>query len=100
MESFFKIWKQNLRSKTFVGTSANALKIQIWTELMAILLLNYLRLRSSYNWSLSNLATPLRLNLFSYKDLWKWIDRPTEPPPLVEEIEQLALSLVYLEAYE
>ena len=89
---FFKILKQNLRVKTFFGTSANALKIQIWTALIAILLLKYLKVRSRYSWSLSNLVALLRLNLFSYRDLWEWIDNPTEPPPAVQEQEQMALS--------
>ena len=56
IEIFFKTLKQNLRVKTFVGTSANALKIQIWTALIAILLLKYLKVRSRYSWSLSNLV--------------------------------------------
>jgi len=94
IEIFFKILKQNLRIKTFVGTSANALKIQIWTALIAILLLKYLKVRSRYKWSMSNLVALLRLNLFTYRDLWEWIDRPTEPPPLIQEAEQLALSFV------
>lgn len=94
IEIFFKILKQNLRIKTFVGTSANALKIQIWTTLIAILLLKYLKVRSRYKWSMSNLVALLRLNLFTYRDLWEWIDRPTEPPPLIKEAEQLALNFV------
>ena len=56
IELFFKALKQNLRVKTFVGTSANALKIQIWTALIAILLLRYLKLRARWGWSLSNLV--------------------------------------------
>ncbi|MBM3813995.1 MAG: transposase [Acidimicrobiia bacterium] len=40
IEQFFRLLKQNLRVKTFVGTSANALKIQIWTALIALLLEN------------------------------------------------------------
>ncbi len=94
IEVFFKILKQNLRIKTFVGTTANALKIQIWTGLIALLLLKYLKVRSRYNWCLSNLVALLRLNLFSYRDLWEWIDRPIEPPPVIQEAEQLVLSLV------
>jgi len=39
IEIFFKALKQNLKIKTFVGTSANALKIQLWIALIAILLL-------------------------------------------------------------
>ena len=65
--------KQNLRIETFVGTSANALHIQVWTTLIAILTLRYLKLRSSFGWALSNLLALLRFNLFAYRDLWKWL---------------------------
>ncbi|MGA8815085.1 MAG: IS4 family transposase [Candidatus Sulfotelmatobacter sp.] len=93
IEIFFKTIKQNLRIKTFVGTSANALKTQIWTALIAILLLKYLKFRSSFGWSISNLVAMLRYNLFTYRDLWTWIDSPYETPPLVPTGEQLALAL-------
>jgi hypothetical protein len=92
IEIFFKIIKQNLRIKTFVGTSPNALKTQIWTALIAILLLKYLKFRSSFGWSLSNLVAMLRYNLFTYRDLWAWIDSPYEVPPVVPTGEQLALG--------
>jgi hypothetical protein len=80
IELFFKAIKQNLKIKTFVGTSANAVRIQIWTALIAILLLKYLQMRSRIAWSLSNLVALLRMNLFVHRDLWKWIDEPYEPP--------------------
>lgn len=38
------------------GTSENAVKTQIWTVLIAMPLLKFLQLKSSWNWSLSNLA--------------------------------------------
>jgi len=81
IELFFKAIKQNLRIKTFVGTSANAVRIQIWTALIAMLLLKLLQFRSRIDWSLSNLVALLRWNLFTHKDLWKWIDDPFIPPP-------------------
>ena len=84
----FKALKQNLRIKTFVGTSANALQIQIWTALIAMLLLKYLQLRSRFGWSLSNLAALLRQQLFVYRDLWLWIDEPFQPPPLLTAAAQ------------
>jgi hypothetical protein len=80
IELFFKALKQNLKIKTFVGTSANAVRIQIWTALIAILLLKYLQMRSRIAWSLSNLVALLRLNLFVHRDLWKWVDEPFQPP--------------------
>ena len=76
IELFFKALKQNLKVKTFVGTSENAVKVQIWTALISILLLKLMQLRSSFGWSLSNLAAMLRMNLLTYRDLWKWLDEP------------------------
>jgi hypothetical protein len=93
IEIFFKALKQNLKIKTFVGTSANAVKIQIWTALIAILVLRYLQLRSQFHWSLSNLVALLRMNLFTHRDLWSWLDKPFEIPPVPYEQEQLPLAL-------
>ncbi len=76
IELFFKALKQNLRIKTFVGTSFNAVMIQIWTALIAILILKYLKAKSKIQWSLSNLVAMLRMNLLTYKDLWEWLDQP------------------------
>jgi len=81
IEVFFKELKQNLKVKTFVGTSPNALRTQIWTALIALLVLKYLQLKSQITWALSNLVAFLRWNLFTYRDLWEWIDRPIEIPP-------------------
>jgi len=92
IEIFFKTIKQNLRIKTFVGTSPNALLIQIWTALIAILILKYLKFRSLFQWSLSNLVAMLRYNLFTYRDLWTWMNQPFEPPPLTIMQEQLTLN--------
>lgn len=92
IEVFFKTIKQNLRIKTFVGTSANAVMIQLWTALIALLLLKYLMFRSRFGWSLSNLIAMLRYNLFTYRDLWEWIDRPYEVPPFMPQAEQLSLE--------
>ena len=94
IEVFFRCLKQNLRIKSFVGTSANALKIQIWTALIAILVLKYLQLRSSFGWSTSNLIALLRQQLFVYRDLWAWLDSPFEPPPALDLMsKQLEFSL-------
>ncbi len=95
VELFFKALKQNLRIKTFVGTSANAVRTQVWTALIAMLLLRYLQLRAKFAWSLSNLAALLRQQLFVHRDLWQWLDEPFQPPPGLPQtaIEQLALPL-------
>jgi IS4 transposase len=81
IELFFKVLKQNLKIKTFVGTSANAVRTQIWTALICILLLRYLQLRSRFGWSMANLVALLRMNLFTHRDLNAWIDEPFAVPP-------------------
>lgn len=93
VELFFKALKQSLRIKTFVGTSANAVMIQIWTALIAMLVVKYLQLRSSFRWSLSNLVALLRHQLFVYRDLEAWLNEPFQPPPYVQIAEQLSLGL-------
>lgn len=93
IELFFKAIKQNLKIKTFVGTSANAVKIQIWTALIAMLILRFLQLRSRFNWSLSNLVALLRMNLFTHRELWAWLDRPYDVLPIPYQAEQLKLAL-------
>ncbi len=93
IELFFKALKQNLKVKTFVGTSKNALMIQIWTALIALLLLKWMHHISQASWSLSNLASMLRLSLFTYRDLYKWIHDPWNTEPILPEPEQLVLKL-------
>jgi Transposase DDE domain/Domain of unknown function (DUF4372) len=93
IELFFKALKQNLRLKTFVGTSENALETQIWTALIAMLLIKYLQLRATFGWSLSNLVALLRQQLFVYRDLWTWIDHPFQAPPVTPAREQMELVL-------
>ena len=93
IELFFKTLKQHLKVKTFVGTSENALRIQIWTAMIALLLLKWLHYRSHLSWSFSNLAVMLRLNLFTYRDLMAWLKEPFGPPDLEAETVQLHLSL-------
>lgn len=93
IELFFKALKSNLKVKSFVGTSENALRIQIWTALIALLLLKWLHHLSKAKWSLSNLASMLRLNLFTYRDLLTWLHEPFGTPPLLSQDQQLTLAI-------
>jgi hypothetical protein len=95
IESFFKSLKQLLRVKTFVGTSANALKTQIWTALIAMLLLKYLQLRSTFGWSLSNLCALLRQQLFVFRDPFPWLDDLFQPPPALADWHDRQLPLAW-----
>ena len=92
IELFFKAIKQSLRIKSFIGTSENAVRIQIWTALIAMVVLRYLQLRSTWKWSLSNLVALLRYQLFVYRDLWSWINQPFRPPVDLDD-GQLSLAL-------
>ena len=91
----FKALKQNLRVKTFVGTTANALKTQIWTALIALLAVKFLQLQAKFPWSLSRLIALLRQQLFVYRDLWRWLESPFEAPVELTEADspQLPLAL-------
>lgn len=92
VELFFKAIKSNMKIKTFIGTTVNAVMSQIWTALIAMLLLRYLQLKSQRGWALSNLVALLRLNLFTYRELWRWLDDPFAVPPEGPTSEQLTLG--------
>ncbi|AZQ64075.1 IS4 family transposase [Flammeovirga pectinis] len=81
VEIFFREIKQLLHIKSFIGTSENAVMIQIWTALITILILKYLKSIGEFEWRLSNLIAFIRLNLFVKIDLKKWLDKPFEDPP-------------------
>lgn len=68
--------KQLLHIKSFIGTTANAVMIQIWTALITILVLKVLKEMAKYNWYLSNLVSFIRLNLFVKIELQRWLDQP------------------------
>lgn len=75
IKSFFKTIKQHLRIKTFIGTNKNAVMCQIWTAMIAILLLQYIKNKAKYDWYMSNLVTFIRIHLMSYIDLWAWVNQ-------------------------
>jgi hypothetical protein len=91
IELFFKVLKQHLKIKTFVGTSPNALKTQIWTALITVLLIKYMQFKSKCWLPLCRLVALLRLNLFTYRNLWAWLENPFETPP-EEPLPQLGLA--------
>jgi hypothetical protein len=95
IEIFFKWLKQLARVKTFVGTSANALKTPIWTALIAVLILKFLQLKSKFNWSLSHLVALLRQQLFVYRDLYTWLDDPFQAPPALAGVPDGQLQLEF-----
>ena len=93
IEIFFKAMKQNLKIKSFLGTSRNALMIQIWISLTAFLLLQYLKLLSTRKWTVFSLMKMLPVILFSYKDIWIILNKP---PPSGRYIKNYDPQLVLL----
>lgn len=89
VEIFFRDIKQLLHIKSFIGTSENAVMIQIWSALITILILKALKANAKYAWYLSNLVAFIRLNLFVKVDLQKWLDQPFQehPPPKQNNIQ-------------
>ena len=83
IELFLKALKQSLKIRTFTGTRQNALLIQIWPALIALLLLKWLHHLLKAKWSLSNLAAMLRMNLFTYRDFMQWLRDPFQTSPIV-----------------
>ena len=113
IELLFKKIKQNLQIKSFVGTSANAVKIQIYSALSAVLLTEILRAKARKQLAIlrqereamaeaaddvfrtaireakaslaySNFIALLRLSLFAYRDLTEWLANPFGPPKAPE----------------
>lgn len=80
VEIFFREIKQLLHIKSFIGTTENAVMIQIWTALITILILKALKAMAKFGWHLSNLVAFIRLNLFVKIELHLWLDKPFDEP--------------------
>ena len=91
IELFFKAIKQQLKVKSFVGTSKNALLSQLWVALITYLLLAYLKFKSKFSWSLYTLCSVLPANLFARRNLWDWLNAPfherSKAPPETLQLE-------------
>ena len=86
IEIFFKAMKQNLKIKSFLGTSRNAILIQIWTAMISYLLLSYLKFLSTHKWTIGSLMNIIPMLLFSRRDLWIWLNDPFGSPPSFQEL--------------
>ena len=93
IEIFFKMMKQNLKIKSFLGTTRNAMLSQIWVAMIAYLLLSYMKFMSTYKWTVNSLMKVLPTVLFSRRDLIEWLHHPFGSPPLPPDA---SLQLVLL----
>ncbi len=77
IELFFKWIKQNLKVKTFFGTTKNAVLTQLWIALITMLLLAYYKFLARLGNSLSQILRLLQLNLFNRRNIWCLFDPGT-----------------------
>lgn len=86
IELFFKWLKQNLKIKSFLGTSRNAVMTQIWIAICVYLLLAYLKLASRIGQSMQQILRLLQLNLFERRGLRNLLvgDPPKSPVPQLQ----------------
>lgn len=80
IELFFKTIKQFLKIKRFFGTSRNAVLIQIWTAMIAYLLISYLKFLAKSAWRFAHLVAGLPMILFQKRDIWEWLCWTESPP--------------------
>lgn len=88
VELFFKWIKQNLKIKSFVGTSKNAVMTQIWVAMCVYLLIAFLKFQSALTKSMQQLLRLLQLNLFDKRDLMALLrgDPPNDGLPDVNQM--------------
>ena len=90
VELFFKWIKQNLKIKSFVGTSRNAVLTQIWIALCVCLLLAHVRFANRLSWGMAAILRLMQLNLFERRSLVELLNPRADPPELADGQLQLA----------
>ena len=90
IELFFKWIKQNLKIKSFLGTSRNAVMTQIWIAMCMYLLLSYIKFLSNIQPSLQPILRLLQINLFERRDLLELL-RGDPPEPRVSPNQRALL---------
>lgn len=91
IEIFFKWIKQNLKIKTFLGTSKNAVLTQIWIAMCVYLLLAFIKFSSKLDISLQSMTRLLQLNLFERRPLIDLFDPPNPPDQDVYQLKLVGL---------
>ena len=96
IELFFKSLKQQLKVKSFLGTSKNALLSQLWVALIAYLMLSYLKFRSKFQWSVYTLMEILPVNIFSRRFIWDWLNDPYHQKSRAKPPDNLQLNFNFV----
>lgn len=92
IELFFKTIKQNLKIKTFLGTSANAVMTQIWIAMIAYLLLAWMKFLSKAGLSVQQVKRLIEVHLFQRRDLSDLLHKKWHQPPQHSVSDQLNLG--------
>ena len=93
MELFFKWIKQNLKVKSFVGTTCNAVMTQLWIALCVYLILSYIQFAHRIAWNPSEILRLLQLNLFERRPLLELLGSGNESPP--DRSSQLTMKFAW-----
>jgi len=91
VELFFKAIKQNLKIKTFIGTSRNAILTQIWIAMITYLLLAFARHSAKIGWTVQRIMRVIQVNLFERKSLKDILD--PDPPRCKKSEPQMRFAL-------
>lgn len=91
VELFFKWIKQNLKIKSFLGNSKNAVLTQVLSALCVYLLVSFLKFQSKVSQSMQEICRLLHSNLFAKRNLNELFERRK---PMPDISPQLRLSLV------
>ena len=91
VELFFKWIKQNLKIKSFIGTSKNAVMTQIWIAMCVYLLLAFIKFQSKMNKTMQQILRLLQLNLFEKRDLMALL---RGDPPNLNYASDIQMSLL------
>lgn len=93
VELFFKWIKQNLKIKTFLGTSKNAVMAQVWAAMIYYLLLSYIKFMSKTRLSLGDFARRMKEGLMMHMDLLELLQsskiKPLKPPDASDQIQMI-----------
>jgi len=76
IELLFKQLKQNFPLKYFLGDNENAIEIQIWTAMLANLLITLVKSRVKRSWAFSNLVSIIRQQLMNYINIYYFLEDP------------------------
>lgn len=95
IELLFKRLKQNMPLQYFLGDNQNAIKIQVWSALIADLLLQVVRSQIKRKWAFSNIVSLIRLHLFNYLNLFSFLENPEQAQifSIIPNAYQLKLNL-------